>query len=82
MAKKPEDGLGVVIALGKPKGSKGETAASEPDGDDAGGGTRELAARALIAAIKASDASGVADALDEFLAGQSSSKGEPDGDEY
>jgi hypothetical protein len=74
------DGLGVLLALGG-KSSKGG-GAPEPDGDEGEGGGRELAASALIKAIKSGDAAGVADAFEElthYCGG--ASMGEPDGDE-
>ena len=62
MASKAEDGLGAILALGKPKGGEG---AESGEGE---GSARELAASALIKAVKAGDAMAVADAFEELQA--------------
>lgn len=76
---KAEDGLGVILALGKPKAKGG----AEPDTDDeeGGGSARELAASAFIKAVKAGDAAGVADAFEELQACCGGMGGEPDADD-
>lgn len=59
MADKP----GLLIALGKPKGS-GTDDESMPDPKE----TRRLAAQDMMAAMKSGDADAFADALDDFMA--------------